>query len=256
MVFDDRATMTNAATADGAGATRNPHLGVIERVVEHAADTRSLFLRVPADRSFRFVPGQFISLQLIIDGQSLVRPYSIASDPEQSDVLEICLNVVPGGLVSAYLFSLRAGAHLSFTGPWGTFTLAGPPTAETVFIADGTGIAPIRPMLRRALTTDLAVPVRLHHRAQSEAELLYRAEWQALAQQHSQFSFEAIIASASAVAPASEVLLERMHARYVAADQNRRRSFYICGVGDIVTRLRDALRGAGYARRAVQYEKW
>jgi CDP-4-dehydro-6-deoxyglucose reductase len=227
----------------------SPSLGVIERVVEHTADTRSLFLRVP-ERTFRFIPGQFISLQLVIDGQSLVRPYSIASDPEQSDVLEICLNIVPGGLASVYLFSLRVGVELPFTGPWGTFTLADPPTLETVFIADGTGIAPIRPMLRRALATELAAPVRVHYRAQSEAELLYRAEWQALAQQHRWFSFEPIIT------PSCAVLLERMQARYVAADQDRGRSFYICGVGDVVTRLRDTLRGAGYARRAVRYEKW
>ena len=39
-------------------------------------------------------------------------------------------------------------------------------------------------------------------------------------------------------------------------DADRGRHFYICGVGMPVTQLRDLLRGAGYQRRAVQYEKW
>jgi len=44
--------------------------------------------------------------------------------------------------------------------------------------------------------------------------------------------------------------------RYLHADDDRSRHFFVCGVGDPVRRLRDALRGGGYARRAVQYERW
>ena len=44
--------------------------------------------------------------------------------------------------------------------------------------------------------------------------------------------------------------------RTVAADTNRARQFYICGVGKGVTRIRDLLRGSGYERRAVHYEQW
>jgi ferredoxin-NADP reductase len=51
-------------------------------------------------------------------------------------------------------------------------------------------------------------------------------------------------------------LSDEVRRRWVDADANRSRHFYICGVGKGVIALRDLLRGAGYERRAVHYEQW
>ncbi len=239
----------------------------IERIVEIAPQTRSVFLRRPEQPRFAFVPGQFISCLLPIAGQTVIRPYSIASSPEEAGLLEICLNLVPGGAGSGYLFGLTAGATVRFTGPWGTFTLAQSPDAECVFVAEGTGIAPIRPMLRRALASSLPADSpgtsgpeasgpgaiaavrarRLHYAAASSRHLLYAAEFEAAARAHPHFTFAPTIGGSLAE------IIERL---YVAGDSDRTRHFYICGVGDIVPQLRDLLRRAGYERRAVHYEKW
>jgi CDP-4-dehydro-6-deoxyglucose reductase len=218
----------------------------IERIVDLAPETRSFILRLPAAQRIAFAPGQFISCLLPIEQQTMIRPYSLASNPEEP-ALEICLNRVPGGPGSAYLFGLHVGATLRFTGPWGTFTLERPPNAECVFIADGTGIAPIRPMVHRALTRQAPHPIRLHYAARSRAHLLYADEFEVTARTHPQFTFAALVGSAWA---------DDIERRYVHEDQDRSRHFYICGVGDIVPHLRDLLRRAGYERRAVQYEKW
>src|SRR5437870_8973259 len=109
--------------------------GRLAQVVDHGTDTRSFFLRLPAALDFR--PGQFISCLLPVGGETLIRPYSIASSPEEED-LEICLNLVPGGLGSPYLLSLPVGAPLRFTAPWGAVVLVRAPAAEAVFVADGT----------------------------------------------------------------------------------------------------------------------
>src|SRR5437899_1340096 len=101
----------------------------VARIVEHAPDTRSLFLSGPR---IAFRPGQFISCLLPVGGETLIRPYSLASSPEE-DELEICLNLVPGGRASPYLLTLPVGAQVRFTGPWGTFVLDRAPEAEEVF---------------------------------------------------------------------------------------------------------------------------
>src|SRR5215468_6808342 len=160
----------------------------VVRILEHAPDTRSLFLggvRLPHR------PGQFISCLLPVGGETLIRPYSIASDPED-DELEICLNLVPGGLGSPYLLGLAVGAALRLTGPWGTFVLDRAPDAETVFIADGTGIAPIRPMIRRALATAGSHPLRLLHAAAHDDGFLYRAELDRLARERPALGIERV----------------------------------------------------------------
>lgn len=238
---------SESETRGSGGTQRVTYEATIEQIIETAPDTRSFFLRLPNARRLVFQPGQFISCLLLVGGQTLIRPYSIASSPEEADVLEICLNLVPNGPGSHYLFELSVGAVVRFTGPWGTFTLERQPPAECVLIADGTGIAPIRPMLRRALASDTQHALRLHHAAPSPQHLLYAEEFETAARQHPRFVFAPLLDAS---------LAELVEQRYVRQDNDRSRHFYICGVGTIVPQLRDLLRRAGYERRAVQYEKW
>jgi len=213
------------------------HHGRIERVVEHDAETRSLLLHVPG--GIAFTPGQFLSCLLPVGGERLIRPYSIASAPETPAHLELLLNRVPGGPGSGFLFSLQAGDRLDFTGPWGTFTLEHCPDAETVFVAERTAIAPIRPMLHRAART-ARHPLRLLYGTELP---IYRDELGALA-----------AVDVDLVPP--DMLEAEVHRRFIESDGDRSRHFYVCGVGELVRRLRRALRDAGYARQAVQYERW
>jgi len=237
--------------------SRTPAEAVIERIVAHTSEARSLFLRPTQRQHLTFKPGQFLSLSLPVDGEVLTRPYSIASNPADGEVLEICLNLVPNGRGSHYLFSLGVGAKVRFTGPWGTFVLEQPPAAECIFIAEGTGIAPIRPMIQRALACDGQFFVRLLYGAEYEQELLYRDELQDWMSRHPHFTCEAILRSPTATWTGLRgSLIERAEQQYVRRDDNRARHFYICGVGTPVLQLRDLLRGAGYQRRAVLYEKW
>jgi ferredoxin-NADP reductase len=216
-------------------------LARLETVTDHGADTRSLFFHLAAPLAF--VPGQFVSCLLPVDAE-IIRPYSIASSPEESERIELLLNLVPGGVGSRHLFALEPGATLRFTGPWGTFVCDRAPDAETVFIAGGTGIAPIRPMLRRVLATGAGHAVHLLH---ATDHALYGPELDALARTHPQLRVARVPAAA---------LADVTRRRWVDADADRRRHFFVCAVGPVVTDLRDLLRGAGYARRAVQYEKW
>lgn len=212
------------------------------RVIDHDPETRSLFLR--PERALDFRPGQFISCLLPVGGERLTRPYSLASSPGEAD-LEICLDRVGTG--SSYLLGLTVGAEVTFTGPWGTFILDDAPPAEAIFIADGTGIAPIRPMLHRTVARGTTLPFRLVHANPPGKRALYRAELETMAREHPRFTVE--------YATSSE-LPAVVTRRWIEADSDRTRCFFICGVGDVVRTLRDLLRSAGYERRSVQYERW
>ena len=211
----------------------------IERIVEHRPGLRSLFLRTEGE-PLAFAPGQFVSLLLPTGPRPpLTRAYSIASSPEQPGVLELCLDRVPGGLGSGHLFELAVGAEITWTGPWGTFSLSHAPDVEAVFVADGTGIAPVRQMLHRAAAT-----------ARHPLHLLY-------AHDAGLFRDELGRLPHVTIADTSAEHLERdVRQRWIDADTRRDREFFVCGVGERVHRLRDLLRGAGYARRAVHYERW
>lgn len=216
----------------------------VARVVEHAPDVRSLVLALA--EPLHFVPGHFVSCKLPVGDEPLTRAYSIASDPSSPREIEILLSLVPGGPGSTYLFGLGAGDRLRFTGPWGTFVLEEQPRAETVFVADGVTIAPIRPMLRRACATGRH-PIRLLYGHVPGTPLVYEDEIATLAAAHPRFDWE----------PVDTARLEaEVERRWVAADADRTRHFFACGIGDRLRRLRRLLREAGYDRRAVLCERW
>ena len=239
-----------------ASAARDVKRGRVERIFDHASDTRSLFLSLTDGIRLRFVPGQFISIAIPLGDETRSRPYTIASSPNDGGPLEICFNRVPGGRGVAWLFERRVGDTFDFIGPFGTFTMERAPTVEVGFIAEGTAIAPIRPMLKRALSSNEAVAPRpkmhLIYAAPDAEHLLYRNDLDAFAKS-ANFTYETVIAPQGQI---YDRLIAVADARWVKGDADRTRQFYICGVGAGVIRLRDLLRGSGYERRAVHYEQW
>ena len=232
---------------------RKTHLASVARIVDHAHDTRSLFLALDGGKHLRFVPGQFISIAIPLSDETRSRPYTIASEPESHEPFEICFNRVPNGRGVGWLFERKVGDTVEFMGPFGTFAMDRAPEAELGFIAEGTAIAPIRPMLRRALKSSPAPRMHLMYAAADREHILYRGELDDLARIASNFTYETIIAPPAAI---FDRLAQSAEARWVHGDANRNRHFYICGVGPGVIRLRDLMRGAGYERRAVHYEQW
>ena len=205
----------------------------------------------------RCLPGMFISIAIPLADETRIRPYTIASTPEDGEPFEICFNRVPNGPGASWLFERRVDDELNFTGPFGAFTLERAPNSETVFIADGTAIAPIRPMIRRAIATASPTQsLRLLYAADHAEHLLYSAEFEALGASHRNFIYESMIAGGDDPAGLYSRLLDEVRRRWVEAEGDRSRHFYLCGVGKGVIALRDLLRGAGYDRRAVRYEQW
>ena len=245
---------STSGSAPTSGARQRPSYAArIERVFDHAPDTRSLFLKMVSGTPPAFIPGMFISISIPLPGETRVRPYTITSSPEDGEPFEICFNRVPGGPGVAYLFERGVGEVLNFTGPFGAFTLDRPPNAETVFIAEGTAIAPIRPMIRRMLARNPIHPIHLLYAADRADHILYRGEVEQWRSAHPELHFETMITVRSEIDPH---LLDEIRRRWVDADGDRSRHFYVCGVGKGVLRIRDLLRGAGYERRAVHYEQW
>ncbi len=248
--------MTGAAGVDpGSRPGPGVYQAVLERVREWSATTRALFLRLPAGQCLAFKPGQFISLEFPgPDAESLVRAYSLCSAPEDGNLLEVCVDRVSGGQVSPRLFALEPGAPVAFKGPFGSFVLDQPMAGEMVFIAEATAIAPIRAMVRRAVERGAGDRVRVLHGARRATDLVYRQDFVAWMRAAPGLLWEPVLAGTSA--DVGDRLAAVVTARYVPVEVGRSRHIWICGVGDVVVRLRSILRAAGYDRRTVRCERW
>lgn len=126
------------------------------------AGTRTRLLKLaPLDDTdclCQFIPGQYLMLE--VPGTAwLARAYSIGSAPRPDGTIELQIRRTDEGRVTGWLFeNLAVGDTLTAHGPAGNFTLASHPGTPTVFVAGGTGFAPIKAMLEARLASTWASP--------------------------------------------------------------------------------------------------
>jgi CDP-4-dehydro-6-deoxyglucose reductase len=146
----------------------------IERRVLLAPDVMQLFLRVPAAEPLDFLSGQY--LDVLLDGERR-RSFSIASPPHDARPLELHVRRAPqGGFTSRLFDELADGALLRIEGPIGQFVYV-PGTAPLLFIAGGTGFAPLKSMLRHALEIEATQrPIHFYWGGRAPADI-YEADW-------------------------------------------------------------------------------
>ena len=163
----------------------------VERIRDLTHDVREIELRLKEPPAIAFKAGQFVSFEVGRDAlnRTIVRPYSIASQPSQRERVLLLLNLVPGGPGSTYLFSLRVGDETQFKGPTGAFYLRDDPARDILFVATATGIAPLRSMLYALSERGFPRPVTLYWGLRSQRDLYYKDELEALASAHPNFSF-------------------------------------------------------------------
>jgi len=159
----------------------------VERLERLSPDVMGVTLRLPVIEPFRWEPGQFVDL-ILADGTR--RAYSIAAPYAAAARLELHIARVPGGAVSGALFDhLAPGALLSIEGPLGGMDMPAPVGGRLVFVAGGTGYAPLRALLWSLAATGWARPTRLYFGVRRGADLYADAELRALAARHPHFDY-------------------------------------------------------------------
>ncbi len=219
--------------------------------------TRHLEFEMQGLARFGFVPGQWLSLNHTKpDGEEITRAYSIASSPAEDNRFALCLNRVQDGFMSNFLCDMKKGDEISCQGPFGDFILR-PPLRDTVFIATGTGIAPFRSMLDWLL----ADPVR-HQEKQlwllfgnrTEKDIYYHEEFLDLATQHPNFHY---LPTLSRGAPDWQGMRGYVQEHVPAIGQGRADMHaYICGLDRMIKANRELLKGMGWDRKSILYEKY
>jgi ferredoxin-NADP reductase len=132
---------------------------------------------------FEYRAGQGVLLGA--PGQAPSRPYSIASAPEETAhtrLLEFLMNVDSAGDPGPHLRGLSRGMRVEIVGPFGSFQFPSRPSEKRfLFIGGGTGIAPLRAMLRHALLAGVAGEFAVVYSARTPRDFAYATELRRLA---------------------------------------------------------------------------
>ncbi|HZZ92654.1 MAG TPA: CDP-6-deoxy-delta-3,4-glucoseen reductase [Usitatibacter sp.] len=159
----------------------------VEKVEKPAEDVAVLNLKLPAGERLQFLAGQYIDV-LLKDGKR--RSFSMANPPHDDQFLQLHVRKSPNGAFSKYVFEeMKERAIIRFEGPLGTFYLREDSDKPWIFVAGGTGFAPIKAQIEHSLHHGSDRPMVLYWGARSLRDL-YMAELPAKwARDHPNFTY-------------------------------------------------------------------
>jgi len=124
--------------------------------VDFTHDIKQFRLELLDAERIDYVPGQYVQLLTpVYEGsdEEVYRAYSIASYPKQKNIIDLIIRLVPNGICTTYCFKyLKVEDQVKINGPYGDFRLSDT-DAPIVFIAGGSGMAPIKCILHHMKTT-------------------------------------------------------------------------------------------------------
>ena len=278
----------------GGAALWDRHSAVVEKVTAVTPFLREIVLKTDFHPGKEYQPGAY--LQVHVPGYALKkhdlwypephredwarlelpaamaskegvrRSYSLAVPVEQADGrLVLLVRFSPGGVIgkrhhvgkgSTYLYSLKTGDALEFSGPFGDFSLK-PDGREKVFIGGGAGMAPLRAMILASLDNGHGERIHYWYGARTLRDTPYEVEMRELAKNHANFSWHLVLSEeqeqtqSSMVGLVHEAVCEHLlkgHAEISACD------FYVCGPPAMLSAVRQLLATMGVQEDRIAFD--
>ncbi len=160
----------------------------IKEIENETKDSVSLLFDIPGDlkETFKFIPGQFITIDAEVNGEKLRRDYSICSSAN-SDEVRIVVKAIDGGRFSNYANNhLKEGDKLKIAAPEGKFILEPDPDHKKTYlaIAAGSGITPVFSMIQSVLETETESKFVLLYGNKSKEKTIFKDQLDALASEY------------------------------------------------------------------------
>jgi len=152
----------------------------VHKMEKLAEDVMVIYLKLPASERLQFLAGQYID---IIQKTGKPRSFSLANAPHNDEFLELHIRNIEGGSFTHHVFTeMKERDIMRIKGPLGTFFLREDSDKPIIFVASGTGFAPIKGIIEHALQIGIKRPMHFYWGARKLADLymLDKArEWEA-----------------------------------------------------------------------------
>jgi len=227
------------------------------QVIEQTSDAKTFRFMAEPKVLFDYQPGQFVTLDLEINGKKVKRSYSISSTPSRPHTLEITVKRVPSpadepevppGLVSNWLHdNLKVGSQVKVSGPMGKFTCVEQIDKKLLLISAGSGITPMMSMSQWICDTATNTDVVFFHSARSPRDIIFRQELELMAAEYPNFR---LAVTTTRQEPGQAWLgyrgrLNEAMLQMIAADF-RDRIVYVCGPNPFMEAVKTLLKSLDF----------
>ncbi len=231
----------------------------VESITDLTHDIKELRLKLLDPPEIDFRAGQFMQFRVPVyelTSEEVYRAYSISSEPKDKNALEFEVRLVPNGICTTYVHNfLNEGDEMIVNGPYGEFFLRDT-EREIIFIAGGSGMAPIKSMLFDMRTNGNSRKATYFFGASSKRDLFHVNTMRQLEKDLPDFTF---IPSLSRPKPEDEWdgesgLVTEVLDKHLKSGENI--EAYLCGSPGMIDACVDVLLEKGVPEELIYYDKF
>lgn len=228
----------------------NDRLQVLEcdAAIEEAPDVMTFSFQTPEHNWFRYMPGQFITLEIPAEPEPVMRTYTLSSTPSRPYSISVTVKAQADSIGTRWMLdNLRPGVRLKAFGPAGDFSLVTHPGDKYLFISAGSGITPMMSMTRFLYDTAPDSDIIFLNCARSPDEIIFRKELEMLASRMESLRLAFIVEQSLARNVWSGLHGRIDHSRVsISAPDFKDRTVFCCGPDPFMRAVRDLLEANGF----------
>ncbi|MGB3652330.1 MAG: FHA domain-containing protein [Rivularia sp. (in: cyanobacteria)] len=267
-VYTEVASVKPETFPEVASVKQGEKLVICSQIIEETHDVKTFRFVTSPPTNFDYKPGQFVTLDLEIDGKSVKRSYSISSTPSRPHSLEVTIKRVPApkhvadappGLVSNWLHdNLTVGNQIKISPSVGNFTIADDnPNCKFMFISAGSGITPMMSMSRWLCDTIPNADIVFVHSAKTTRDIVFTQELELMASRQPGFQL-AITLTGKEYSPTWTGYTGRLNQKMFEQMSHdiQERIIYICGPDSFREGVKTLLRNLDFPMQNFHEESF
>lgn len=224
-------------------------------------DVKAFRFKKLDDKALDYIAGQFVTLELEIDGKKVFRSYTMSSSPTRPDSFEVTVKRVEGGLVSNWMCDhLQGGQEVQMTGPYGKFVCEPKPPKKLLLLSAGSGVTPMLAMSRSLQDQGSHTDIQFLHIAKTKKDIIFADELQSMHDNAQPFDLHVSLTRAANDKQSKDWqglqgYLDADMLKTVAVDYKDREVF-ICGPEAFMDGTEELLKGAGFPMQRFHKESF
>ena len=229
----------------------------VTSIVNLTHDIKEINLDLLEPTEVKHRPGQYVQVRAPGPDGPVYRAYSISSPIYVNDKIQLLVRLVPGGIASTYLYNLKEGDEIMFTGPFGEFRLSEDPETELVLVGGGCGMAPIANIIYSIYNRWQNRQVYLFFGARTTNDVFYREKFKELSKKYLNFKY---IYALSDPLKGKEKWDGETGFIHLSVDKyltpSQKRQAFLCGPPPMIEAVTEILKSKNLKEENVFYDKF
>ena len=231
--------------------TKTPTPYELTAIHRDTHDTKTFCFALPDDATLDMLPGDHLYVYASIDGKTVKRPYTPSSVPGTTGYFDLTVKRYESGVVSKYIHDREVGDTVLMSGPNTGGHWVDGMAKKVGFVAGGTGITPMISIIRWILAKSLGVELFLVFANKTEADIIFREEWEGNMREHATFHCHHVLEQPPAGWSQGTGRITEGILRQQLPPPGPDTVIFLCGPSPMVDILENTLKAIGYSEQSI-----